>query len=347
MNPQVYKAEEMLYPQMRDLDRDRTLCILPMSALEVHGHHLPMGTDTWFAAMNAADLAEEFAKAHPDWSIVLYPPLTLGTDELPLAGSIAVRPRVVRDALIGFGNSLADHGFKHIVVTNGHGGPRNPPAQEEACQRVSLKRNVSMIAPSMRALYPYATGGAIPKIEAELGRSLTEVEREALSTGGEHAAVMETSLILAYRPELVSDSYKECDLDGPPKVPAVLRIGKVFASFLRVLGFRETAEKAALIFDGLAGNIGWMLNTRRGYGGHQVTYMGNPSAASAELGKALRKLIARDLLEEVDAVIEGRTLPSDVHSIFWQIPFLRTNFFRNLSMAIGILIVLIVLLLLA
>jgi hypothetical protein len=75
--------------------------------------------------------------------------------------------------------------------------------------------------------------------------------------------------------------------------------------------------------------------------------MGNPSAASAELGKALRKLIARDLLEEVDAVIEGRTLPTEVHSIFWQIPFLRTNFFRNLGMGIGTLIILIILLLAA
>ena len=343
MSSGVLKAEEMLYPRMRDLDRDKTLCILPMSALEVHGHHLPMGMDTWFAGMNASDLADEFAKTHPDWSVVLYPPLTLGCDELPLPGSIAVKPRVVRDALIGFGDSLADHGFKYIVVTNGHGGPRQPPAQEEACERVSRRRGIAMIAPSMKVLYPFPTGGATDRLEAEMGRPLTDVEKEALSTGGEHAAVMETSLMLAYRPELVADSYSECKMDGPPRVPSVAMIGNILAAPMRMFGMKCGGQTVSLIFDNLARNIGWALNVKKGYGGHQVTYMGNPSAASAELGKALRKLIARDLLAEIDAVIEGRTLPSEVHSLFWKIPILRADFLRNLAFAIAGLIVLLIL----
>ena len=346
MNPGIYKAEEMLYPNMRDLDRDKTLCILPMSALEVHGHHLPMGMDTWFAAMNAADLAEEFAGAHPDWTIVLYPPLTLGCDVLPLPGSIAVKPYVVRDALIGFGDSLAKHGFKYIVVTNGHGGPRQPPAQEEACVRVSKKHNIAMIAPSMKVMYPYPTGGATPRIEAEIGRELTDVEKEALSTGGEHAAVIETSLLLAYKPELVEESYKECEMDGPPRVPSVAAIGTVFTAPMKILGMKDAAATVSLIFDSLARNVGWMLNSKNGYGGHEVTYMGNPSAASPELGRALRKLIARDLCAEVDDVIDGRTRPDEVHSIYWKIPVARTNFLRNLATA-GVILLALILMLIA
>ncbi len=347
MAPNVLKAEEMLYPQMRDLNRDKTLLILPVSSLEVHGHHLPMGMDTAFAAMNASDLAQLFAESHPDWSVVLYPPLTLGTDELPLAGSISVTPRTLRDAVMGFGNSLAIYGFKYVVVTNGHGGPRQPPALEEACQRISLKKKVAMFAPSMRVLHPYVTGGAIPKIEAEIGRPLTEVEKSALSTGGEHAAVMETSLMLAYRPDLVADCYKESGLDSPPKVPSVVKIGNILRRILDAIRLARAAEKASLIFNGLAESVGWFLNTRKGYGDHLVTYMGNPSAASPELGKTLRKLIARDLLEEVNAVITGRTLPSDVHSIYWKIPIARTDFFRKLGLiACAVIIVLILLALL-
>jgi creatinine amidohydrolase/Fe(II)-dependent formamide hydrolase-like protein len=331
--PSVLKAEEMLYPQMRDLDRDKTLLILPVSSLEVHGHHLPMGMDTFFAGMNALDLAAAFAESHPDWSAVLYPPLTLGTDELPLPGSIAAAPRTLRSAILGFGKSLAIYGFKYIVVTNGHGGPRQPPAIEEACQRISLKRKVAMFAPSMRVLHPYVTGEAIPKIEAELQRPLTEVEKSALSTGGEHAAVMETSLMLAYRPELVADSYKKCGPDRPPRVPSIFKAGQILRAILRTLRLKRAAQRVELIFDGLARNVGWFLNTRKGFGDHLVTYMGNPSVASPELGKALRKLIARDLLEEVDAVITGHTLPSEVHSVYWRIPIIRTDFFRNLSLA--------------
>jgi creatinine amidohydrolase len=233
-----------------------------MSALEVHGHHLPMGMDTWFAGMNAEDLAEEFGNTHPDWTIVLYPPLTLGTDELPLPGSISVKPRVVRDALIGFGNSLAEHGFKYIVVTNGHGGPRQPPAQEEACERVSRKHKIAMIAPSMKVMVPYPTGGAFPRIEEELGRPLTEVEKEALSTGGEHGAVMETSFMLSYKPELVDDLYKECGMDGPPRVPSIARIGTVLSAPMKMLGMKDSAKKITLIFDSLARNIGWKRNVK-------------------------------------------------------------------------------------
>jgi len=341
----IYKAEEMLYPQMRDLNRDKTVLVLPVSAQEVHGHHLPMGMDSFFAGMNASDFTEEFAKAHPDWSVVLYQPLTLGTDELPLPGSISTTPRVLRDAVFGFGNSLAMHGFKYIVVTNGHGGARQPPALEEACERVSRKHGVAMISPSMKVLYPYPTGEALPEIEAELGRPLTEVEKTALSTGGEHAAVMETSLMLAFRPELVADSYRDCEMDGPPPVPWVLKLGSFLGSVIRAVGFRDTAKKFDLAANGISSNIGWYLNVRRGYGGHQVTYMGNPSAASPELGRALRNLIARDLLKEVDSVIEGRTLPSEVHSLFWAMPILRTDFFRNLGLAVGAVLVILFLIL--
>ena len=334
----ILKAEEMLYPQMRDLNPEKTLLILPVSALEVHGHHLPMGMDTFFASMNASDLAEAFAAAHPDWSVVLYPPLTLGTDELPLAGSISVEPRVLRDAVIGFGNSVADFGFKYIVVTNGHGGPRQPPALEEACQRISRRRGVAMIAPSMRAFPPYATGEAIPKIEAELGRALGNAEKAALSTGGEHAAVIETSLMLAYKPELVSEVYRDCRLDGPPRAPALPGIGRMLGVPLKALGFTAASERISLIFDVLARNVGWWLNTKRGYGDHLVTYMGDPSVASAELGTTLRKLMARDLLDEIDDVITGRVLPSEVHSLYWKVPIIRTDFLRTLGLAVSVLI---------
>ena len=210
--------------------------------------------------------------------------------------------------------------------------------------RVSRKHNIAMIAPSMKVLYPYPTGGAFPEIEKELGRPLTEVEKEALSTGGEHGAVMETSFMLAYKPELVDDSYKECKMDGPPCVPSIAGIGTVLSAPMKILGMKGAAEKVNLVFDNLARNVGWMLNAKNGYGGHQVTHLGNPSAASVELGRALRKLIALDLLTEIDAVIEGRTRPEDVHSLYWQIPLTRTNFFRNLGIFSIALIVIILIL---
>jgi creatinine amidohydrolase/Fe(II)-dependent formamide hydrolase-like protein len=193
----------------------------------------------------------------------------------------------------------------------------------------------------MKAMYPYPTGGAIPRIEAEIGRELTDVEKEALSTGGEHAAVMETSLLLAYKPELVEESYQEYGMDGPPRVPSIAAIGTVIAAPMKLFGMKAAAKTISLVFDTLAKSVGWGLNSRNGYGGHEITYTGNPSAASPELGRTLRKLIARDILAIVDDVIEGRARPNEVHSIFWKIPILRTNFSRNLKIAGAVLLALI------
>jgi creatinine amidohydrolase/Fe(II)-dependent formamide hydrolase-like protein len=333
VTPNIFRAEEMLYPQMRDLDREKTLLILPVSALEVHGFHLPMGVDTFSATIAASGLAELFAQKHPDWSVVIYPPLTLGTDELPLAGSISVSPRTVRSAVMDFGKSLARHGFKYIVVTNGHGGPRHSPAIEEACHRVSLRKKIAMFAPSIRVLHPYTDGRAIPKLEAELGRPMSDFEKEAFSTGGEHAGVLETSMLLAYRPDLVSDVYKKCGFDEPPRVPIFFKLSKLVGTPLKALRLRKIAEKVTFILDGLGGTLGWLLNSRWNYGDHLVTYSGIPKAASAEFGHISMKLIARDMLEEVEAVIDGSRLPSEVHSLLWDVSVIRTDFFRNLGFA--------------
>ena len=64
-----------------------------------------------------------------------------------------------------------------------------------------------------------------------------------------------------------------------------------------------------------ARSIGWLLNCRFGYGGQEVTYKGDPSVASVELGHAFREILARDCLEVVEAVTAGRRVASDVRSI--------------------------------
>jgi len=44
--PSIYKLEELTWPQIDALDRQRTLFILPVGMIEQHGPHLPVGADT-------------------------------------------------------------------------------------------------------------------------------------------------------------------------------------------------------------------------------------------------------------------------------------------------------------
>jgi hypothetical protein len=76
-----------------------------------------------------------------------------------------------------------------------------------------------------------------------------------------------------------------------------------------------TRRSSARASRGLAGSIGWLLNARFGYGGREVTYKGDPSVASVELGQAFREILARDCLQVVEQVTAGRRVPEDVRSI--------------------------------
>ena len=42
----IHKLEELRYPQVAALDRERTMFVLPIGMLEEHGPHLPIGADT-------------------------------------------------------------------------------------------------------------------------------------------------------------------------------------------------------------------------------------------------------------------------------------------------------------
>lgn len=107
----VVRGEELTYNQVRRLDRAQSIAFLPVSALEVHGPHLPLGMDWYMARWMAEETARRFAERHPEWSVVSMPPLAIGTDELPLRGSMSLPPRTLYRALVAAGRSLARAGY--------------------------------------------------------------------------------------------------------------------------------------------------------------------------------------------------------------------------------------------
>jgi creatinine amidohydrolase len=322
------RAEQISYRAIRDFDRTKSICFLPMSALEVHGPHLPLGMDMFMARWMAEETARRFAAAHPDWSVVIYPPLTLGTDELPLPGSMNATQRVVYRALLQHGASLAQAGYGYAVVTNGHGGPRHASAIEAACRRVSRRHGIAMFSPAVVVLHPIITGKRFDRVEELLGRRLSDEERHGL-LAGEHAGTWETSFALAENPDLVDSSYRELREDGPPAFRPLQLIGGAVVRLLP--GDGEARAKRDEIASSLANSVGWLLNTRRGYGGHQVTYDGDPSVASAEVGHAFREVTAEDCLKVVEEVVSGRLRPEEVRSIASDPAIIQPSFWPRVA----------------
>jgi creatinine amidohydrolase len=336
----VVCAEELTYTKVRQLDLNRTVCFQPMSALEVHGPHLPLGMDFYMARWMAEETGRRFGDRHPDWTVIQMPPLPLGTDELPLAGSMAASQSTVYAALLAHGRSFARAGYKYVVVTNGHGGPRHAAALEAACRKVSKREGIHMFSPSILTLHRIITGQRFGQVEEIIGRSLSDEERRGLLTG-EHAGSWETSFMLAQQPELVEREWRSLGPLQPPAFRPLARIGERVVAWRQRHGRDVTHLKTVL--GGVAGGIGWLLNTKYGYGGPVVSYQGDPSVASMEIGHAFREVMARDCLDLVEAVTDGRMRAREVRSIASDPAIIQPHFWRRVGLVAAVALALLIL----
>ena len=208
----IHNIDEMRWPQIDALDRDRTMVILPIGMLEEHGPHLPIGADTIGVAVEAKGVAQRVRRARPLWNVVMMPPVNYaqgGANVLGGAlvhpGTYALRQSTVRALVADIGAQIALNRFKWIFVLNGHAAPTNGIAVNEACDFVSERFGVTMLHVSaiFRADETIQSEGV--KLAAKYFSA-----REMSSFGLDvHAGVGETSQILAHRPELVDPAYKK------------------------------------------------------------------------------------------------------------------------------------------
>jgi creatinine amidohydrolase len=284
----IFRLEALSFSQLEALDRNRVVVLFTVSPLEEHGPHLPVGTDLFTADSICSRLAARILEAKPGWTVLIGPSIPIGASAFDSAGTLLARARTVRSATRDYGAALARHGFRYLLVLNGHGGPRHIVALEEAAAAVSRRYKVRMFSVSGPALWKFMRGRYASRLETILGRPFTATEREALS-GDTHAGMWETSLVLLKRPDLVNPVYSRL----PP-------------------------QKFRLI-DVLHRNYPLQL-------GNQMGYIGTPSAASTELGKAAEQLFLEAVWELVLPVLDARNRKWRQTSFLYKVPFLRTAF---------------------
>ena len=120
----MYLAD-LPWPRIAALSKE-TPVVIPVAALEQHGHHLPVFTDSLL-------LGEVVRRVEPrvSESVLFAPLMWLGNSDhhLDFAGTLSAPPRVYLDLLLGLAENLLFHGFKRIVFLNGHGGNITPGKQ--------------------------------------------------------------------------------------------------------------------------------------------------------------------------------------------------------------------------
>src|SRR5262249_57027757 len=110
---------------------------------------------------------------------------------LDSVGTVPVRQRVVRDALMDYGDALARAGFRYILIANGHAGPGHLAALEEAAAGISRRHGITMASFTGHLAWEFMRGRYATKLEAALKRTLTDDERRAFADDA-HGGCRET-----------------------------------------------------------------------------------------------------------------------------------------------------------
>jgi creatinine amidohydrolase len=168
--------------EIRDAAAAGAVALLPTGAVEQHGPHLPLDTDSFTAFTVCARAAEDIG----EFPVLVLPPVWWGLSPywMLFPGTLTLRPETLL-ALIGdVAESVAHHGLRRLVIVNGHGG--NDGLIQAAAVK-SSQAGLEVAALSYWNLIP------------EVLRDLTE--RDAGSIG--HAGEMETSIQLHLQPECV------------------------------------------------------------------------------------------------------------------------------------------------
>lgn len=187
---------EMTWPAVDALDRD-TPIVFPIAALEQHGRHMPVFTDSLL-------LGEVMrrVKTHPIADRVLFAPVQwLGNSHhhADMPGTVSASPRLYLDLLRDLAENFLTHGFRRIVFVNGHGGNITPAQQALFELRQKYRTEMNLLLLSLTYWDSASPNATVPDLtQNQMG----------------HAGEWETSMILALRPDLVVGN-----LADVPEVP--------------------------------------------------------------------------------------------------------------------------------
>jgi len=245
------------------LDLARAIAVLPVAATEQHGPHLPLSVDSDLVEGVVAAALPELAADLP----VLFLPtqaVGLSPEHARFPGTLTLRAETVIRLWTEIGESVAAAGIKKLVLLNAHGG------------QVSV---MDIVARDLRArldMLVYSVSWFnLPLLDAQ-GADVNACFSAQEHRFGIHAGEIETSMMLALRPERVRMAQAQ---DFHSKA-------------------QDRAARFPILGNGRSAKLGWQMQDY-----HPAGAVGNAAAATAEKGRALVDAAGRALarlLAEID-----------------------------------------------
>jgi creatinine amidohydrolase len=211
----LHRLDQISLPAMRNLDRSRTVVILPVGMIEEHGDHLPLGTDNYGVEGLTLAAASWLLDEDPKLQVLLMSTLPYGVDAVDTrrpdmftaAGSVWISPDTLRATVIDLAEHMVRYGFRYLFPISFHGGAGQIIVLDEACAELRSRYPGLVMYEPTGYLMAGAATDISPGLATLLGRPLTTQEEVALRSSI-HASMFETSMMLHLKPDLVDPSYK-------------------------------------------------------------------------------------------------------------------------------------------
>lgn len=244
---------EQNYAGMRDTQWD--LVVLPFGATEPHNLHMPYGTDNYQLKEIGERACERAYQAGAKVLLLPTIPFGVNTNHLKVPNSLVcnVTPTTLLTILRDIVDSMERFGVKKMMLLNGHGGNELKPLTRELYHRTEM---FLCVCDWYRLVW----------------QDITEI----MEAPGEHADEMESSLGLAYFPDLMKMELADEGAAKPSRLECL--------------------------------NKGWISISRPFHLVTTNTGLGNPKAATAEKGKELMERVV-DRLSQI--LIELANAPVD------------------------------------
>lgn len=250
------------------IDASRLVAVLPVAAIEQHGPHLPLSVD--------ADLAQGIVQGclshlSEDCKAVFLPAQVVGysPEHKAFAGTLSLKAETIIRLWTDIAESVAAAGLKKLVLFNSHGG------------QVGL---MDVVARDLRArlgMLVYSVSWFNLPLLDETGADLNTLFSADEHRFGVHAGDVETSMMLALRPEWVRMDQAQ--------------------------HFHSTSQDRASAFpilgNGKSAKLAWQMQDYNPQGA-----AGNAAAATADKGQALVQAAGRALAA---LLTEIERLPAD------------------------------------
>ena len=255
-------------PDFARLDLNRCIAVLPVAAIEQHGPHLPLNVDATLVDGVIANALPHLPAGLP---VLFLPTQSVGfsPEHTRFAGTLTLKAETILRLWTEVAESVAATGVKKLVLLNSHGG------------QVGLLDVVARDLRTRLGMLVYSVNSFNLPLLDDQGGSVAAQFSAHEHRFGIHAGELETSMMLALKPEQVD--------------------------MARAQNFHSTsqdrAEQFSILGNGRSAKLGWQMQDYNPHGA-----VGNAAAATAEKGHALLGAMGRSLaqlLAEIDQLPAG------------------------------------------